>query len=125
MSGAKSQSRPVRHALVVEDSASLRALIAGAVTSLGFEVDAVADSKSAMKAFAHSDPDLLIADVDLGSRPNGVELAHILRSQAPYLGIVFLTLMRVAGQGGSSGGGTSARGLGRPTPPRLSGILDD
>ena len=91
MSGAKSQSRPVRHALVVEDSASLRALIAGAVTSLGFEVDAVADSKSAMKAFAHSDPDLLIADVDLGSRPNGVELAHILRSQAPYLGIVFLT----------------------------------
>ena len=41
------------------------------------------------------------------------------------LGIVFLTLMRVAGQGGSSGGGTSARGLGRPTPPRLSGILDD
>lgn len=38
------------------------------------EVEAVADSKSAMKAFVHSDPDLLIPDVDLGSRPNGVEL---------------------------------------------------
>ena len=85
------EARPVRHALVVEDSASLRVLIAGAVASLGLEVEAVANAKAAMKAFANSDPDLLIADVDLGSRPNGVELAHILRSQAPYLGVVFLT----------------------------------
>lgn len=83
--------RPLRHALVVEDNAALRALITGAVTSLGFEVDAVPDARSALRAFAMGDPDLLVADVDLGSRPNGVELAHILRSQAPYLGIVFLT----------------------------------
>lgn len=83
--------RPLRHALVVEDSASLRALITGAVTSLGFVVEAVADAKAAMRIFPSLDPDVLIADVDLGSRPNGVELAHILRSQAPYLGVVFLT----------------------------------
>jgi DNA-binding NarL/FixJ family response regulator len=82
---------PVRHALIVEDNASLRALIAGAVTSMGFEVEAVRDAKAALLAFAKGDPDLLIADIDLGSRPNGVELAHILRAQAPYIGVVFLT----------------------------------
>lgn len=84
-------ARPLRHALVVEDSASLRALLTGSVTSLGFVVEAVPDAKAAMRIFPSLDPDVLIADVDLGSRPNGVELAHILRSQAPYIGVVFLT----------------------------------
>lgn len=82
---------PVRQALVVEDNASLRALISGAVASLGFEVQGVRDAKAALVAFSKGDPDLLIADIDLGSRPNGVELAHILRAQAPYIGVVFLT----------------------------------
>jgi DNA-binding NarL/FixJ family response regulator len=86
-----SQGSPVRHALIVEDNASLRALIAGAVASTGFEVEAVGDAKAALRAFTKGDPDLLIADIDLGSRPNGVELAHILRAQAPYIGVVFLT----------------------------------
>ena len=83
--------RPLRRALVVEDNAALRALITGAVASLGFDVGTVADARAALRAFAQGDPDLLIADVDLGSRPNGIELAHILRSQAPYIGVVFLT----------------------------------
>lgn len=43
------QPRPERYALVVEDSASLRALITGAVSSLGFVVEAVADAKAAMR----------------------------------------------------------------------------
>jgi DNA-binding NarL/FixJ family response regulator len=85
------QPRPERYALVVEDSASLRALISGAVASLGFVVEAVADARAALRAFPGLDPDVLIADIDLGSRPNGVELAHILRAQAPYIGVVFLT----------------------------------
>lgn len=91
MVGATEQGVPVRHALVVEDNASLRTLISGSVASLGFEVEAVGDAAAALRAFAHSDPDLLVADIDLGSRPNGVELAHILRAQAPYIGVVFLT----------------------------------
>ena len=87
----RDQAVPRRLALVVEDSASLRALIAGAVSSLGFAVEAASDAKSAMRLFHTLDPDVLIADIDLGSRPNGVELAHILRAQASYLGVVFLT----------------------------------
>jgi DNA-binding NarL/FixJ family response regulator len=91
MTMAGETKRPLRRALVVEDNAALRALITGAVASLGFDVDTVADARAALRAFAQGDPDLLIADVDLGSRPNGIELAHILRSQAPYIGVVFLT----------------------------------
>lgn len=48
----------------------------------------------------------------------------LFASLAVDLGIVFLTLMRVAGQGGGSRG-RPAKGLERPTPPRLSGILRD
>lgn len=48
----------------------------------------------------------------------------LFASLAVDLGIVFLTLMRVAGQGGGGGGNRTSKGMGRPTPPRLSGILD-
>lgn len=69
----------------------MRTLLWSALTSHGFEVTACATSNEAIKAFNRVDPDVLIADIDLGDRPNGVELATILRAQAPYLGVVFVT----------------------------------
>lgn len=83
--------RTQRSALVVEDSTSLRTLLTSTLTNAGFKVTACASANEALKAFRRNDPDVLIADIDLGTRPNGVELATILRAQAPYLGIVFLT----------------------------------
>lgn len=47
----------------------------------------------------------------------------LFASIAVDLGIVFLTLMRVAGQGG--GRSRPARGLERPTPPRLASIFEE
>ena len=44
-------------------------------------------------------------------------------SIAVDLGIVFLTLMRVVGQGGGRSG--PARGLEKPTPPRLASIFEE
>jgi DNA-binding NarL/FixJ family response regulator len=84
-------SRPLRRALLVEDSTPLRALMSAALESAGFGVVACASASEAIKVFGKHDPDVLIADIDLGDRPNGVELATILRAQAPYLGIVFVT----------------------------------
>lgn len=49
----------------------------------------------------------------------------LFASLAVDLGIVFLTLMRVAGQGGGRSSGRPAKGVEKPTPPRLSGILRD
>jgi len=84
-------SRPARGVLLVEDQTPIRTLLAEALERAGFEVTACASSKTALAAFTKSDPDLLIADIDLGSRPNGVELATILRAKAPYLGLLFIT----------------------------------
>ena len=77
--------------LLVEDTTALRTLLASALKAHGFEVTACASANDAIKAFPKADPDVLIADIDLGDRPNGVELATILRAQAPYLAIVFVT----------------------------------
>lgn len=83
--------RPPRSVLLVEDTTAVRTLLSSALTGHGFEVTACATSNEAINAFNRVDPDVLIADIDLGDRPNGVELATILRAQAPYLGIVFVT----------------------------------
>lgn len=83
--------RPARGVLLVEDQTPIRTLLAEALERAGFEVTACATSKAALAAFPKIDPDLLVADIDLGSRPNGVELATILRTKAPYLGLVFIT----------------------------------
>jgi len=69
----------------------VRTLLEGTVRSMGFEVEAVADSRTAIIAANRFDPDAVILDVDLGDRPNGVELGHLLRMHATHLGIVFFT----------------------------------
>ena len=50
----------------------------------------------------------------------------LFASLAVDLGIVFLTLMRVAGQGGGGNSrGRPAKGLAQPKPPRLASIFRD
>lgn len=88
---APGAEKPVRSVLLVEDTTAVRTLLAAALTSSGFVVTACATANEAIKAFPSADPDVMIADIDLGERPNGVELATILRAQAPYLAIVFVT----------------------------------
>jgi len=82
---------PARRVLLVEDQAAVRTLASATLEGEGFEVLAVESSAKAISHFGGFDPDVLVADIDLGERPNGVELATILRAQAPYLGVVFLT----------------------------------
>ena len=80
-----------RRLLIVEDNSSVRALLEGAVRGMGFDVEAVADSRAAILSAGTFDPDVVILDVDLGDRPNGVELGHLLRMRSAHLGIVFFT----------------------------------
>jgi DNA-binding NarL/FixJ family response regulator len=82
---------PPRRILVVEDHDAMRTLLGGTLRSLGFEVEAVSDARSAIRQMDRFDPDGVVLDIDLGSRPNGVELSHLLRTLAPHLGIVFFT----------------------------------
>lgn len=77
--------------LVVEDQGALRALVHDLFTRNGFAVESTASAVDALARFADFDPDALVADIDLGSRPDGIELATALRRIAPHLGVVFLT----------------------------------
>ena len=69
----------------------MRALVERSLQDDGFVVESVPTSRRAIREFDAIDPDVLVTDIDLGERPNGVELATLLRAQAPYLGVVFLT----------------------------------
>ena len=80
-----------RMVLLVEDHPLMRALVERSLRDDGFVVASVPTSRRAIREFDAIDPDVLVTDIDLGDRPNGVELATLLRAQAPYLGVVFLT----------------------------------
>jgi DNA-binding NarL/FixJ family response regulator len=69
----------------------MRSLVADALGGRGFAVEARGDAAGALAALEAFDPDCLVTDIDLGQRPNGVELATIVRSRAPQVAVVFLT----------------------------------
>ncbi|WP_345448797.1 response regulator transcription factor [Arthrobacter gyeryongensis] len=81
----------VRRVLVVEDQPFMRGLVADALRGADFEVHDCASASEAISMFAAVDPDVLVTDIDLGTRPNGVELAHVAKSLSPGCAIVFLT----------------------------------
>jgi len=60
-----------------------RALVQRSLEDDGFVVTAVDSARGAIRAFDDVDPDVLVADINLGAGPNGVELATILRAHAP------------------------------------------
>ena len=75
----------------MEDHALMRSLVVDAFGQRGFDAAAAASAVDALELAETADPDLLVTDIDLGSRPNGVELATILRRRAPYLAVLFLS----------------------------------
>ncbi|WP_284983052.1 response regulator transcription factor [Arthrobacter sp. efr-133-TYG-118] len=81
----------VRRVLVVEDQPFMRGLVAEALRGAEFDVHDCASASEALAMFAAVDPDVLVTDIDLGTRPNGVELAHVVKSLSAGCAIVFLT----------------------------------
>lgn len=77
--------------LFVEDQRIMSVLVAELLTAAGFAVLAVSSAAEALDRFDGFDPDVLLTDIELGARPDGVELAIIARELAPHLGVVFLT----------------------------------
>lgn len=69
----------------------LRALVSDALGGAGFEVTSLGVADQAIAKCQVTQFDVLVTDIELPGRPNGVELAAILRAQDPGLAIVFLT----------------------------------
>ncbi len=77
--------------LVVEDHALMRSLVADAFDRRGFESASAGSAAEALEVAERFDPDLLVTDIDLRQRPNGVELATIVRARAPHVAVLFLS----------------------------------
>lgn len=78
--------------LVVEDDGLTRSSVAAALRLQGLDVVGEADSASAALQIAREkNPDVAVLDLDLGSGPNGGDIAIALRRLNPGIGIVVLT----------------------------------
>jgi DNA-binding response OmpR family regulator len=78
--------------LIVEDEPSLLGLLSLFFSSqLGWEVVAVADGAAALDAFQAGRFHMLLADVDLGGGPDGIEVARKLRDQDPPLKVLMMS----------------------------------
>lgn len=79
-------------ALVVDDDDFTRVLLVRTLLTLGAEdVRDCAGSAAAVKTVAEFRPDLAVLDLDLGTGPNGIDLAYGLRRSLPSLAIVILS----------------------------------
>jgi DNA-binding NarL/FixJ family response regulator len=77
--------------LIVEDEPLIAEDIAGSLDEYGFEVAGIAcDASTAIEMVSAYRPDAVLLDINLGSGPDGVEVAHFIRAQhdVPF---VFLT----------------------------------
>ena len=83
-----------RRALIVDDEAVFRTLIAAAVADFGFETMSVGSAAEASNALEEFDPDIAVLDLSLGEGPSGLDLlAHIERSY-PWLAVLIVTSHR-------------------------------
>jgi len=79
-------------ALIVDDDDFTRFLLARTLRTFGFTDVADANSAApAMETFAHTRPDVVILDLDLGPGPTGIDLGHAMRKKAPDLPIIILS----------------------------------
>lgn len=73
--------------LVVDDEPQIRKQLKIGLTGYGYEVFTASNGDEAMVVTAQQQPDMLILDISLGSKPNGIELCHQLRewSKVPII----------------------------------------
>ncbi|MBI5241152.1 MAG: response regulator [Elusimicrobia bacterium] len=78
--------------LIVEDEPSLLELLSlYFTTKLGWEVVTAGSGAAAFEAFQSGPFHMLLADVDLGRAPDGIEVARQLREQEPPLKVVIMS----------------------------------
>jgi len=80
-----------RRLLVVEDDALTASLLAETLVSQGFEVTTAHDVVEALDAVDRCDPDVALIDIALGEGPNGIDLAHVLHREHPWIALLLLT----------------------------------
>lgn len=79
--------------LLVEDEWLIRAMVAEELAESGFEVREAesGDQASALIAETPTDFDLLVTDIHMPGRLDGIEVARLLRARCPDLPVIYMT----------------------------------
>ena len=80
-----------RRILLVEDEQLTASLIEHSLRAQGFEVRTASDAAKALAEVDQFDPDAALIDITLGDGPSGLDLAHILHRENPWLALMILT----------------------------------
>lgn len=86
-----SSTTPETVVLLVEDEPIVRNLISELLTSSGYIVYSASGVSEAREMAELLKPDVLVADIQLGPGPSGIDLAHAIMLVQQLKGLVFLT----------------------------------
>lgn len=92
----------VRHAVVVDDEPLICSIIAEILESEGWTVTRAHDALAALNAVHETSPTLIVADIDLGVGPTGIDVVQRVRVDFPDVAVVFITNLsdpRITGKG--------------------------
>ena len=77
--------------LIVEENSFVRHLMFDLISNLGYECETASNYKDAIKLTSTFSPDLVITELDLGSKPTGVDLLNTLIKEFPKIQLIALT----------------------------------
>ncbi len=83
-----------RRALIVDDEAVFRTLVAAAVADFGFDVAAIASGAEVADALEEFDPDVVILDLALGEGPNGLDVLRFIEDHYDWVAVLILSSYR-------------------------------
>jgi PAS domain S-box-containing protein len=92
-SGTDTEANPAasRAALVIDDSAPVRSIVALALRGTGYRVVEAATDAEALKAFQSEDFSLAVSDLNLGGKASGLALLNEMARLRPGLKCVLMT----------------------------------
>jgi DNA-binding NarL/FixJ family response regulator len=96
---------PRRFAVVVDDEPLICSIIADILEAENWSVAQAVDALTAINAVKAHNPELIIADIDLGIGPTGIDVVQRARADNPDIGVVFITNLsdpRITGKGWST-----------------------
>jgi DNA-binding NarL/FixJ family response regulator len=96
---------PRRSAVVVDDEPLICSIIADILEAENWSVTKALDALGAITAVKSTDAELIIADIDLGIGPTGIDVVQRARADNPQIGVVFITNLadpRITGKGWST-----------------------
>jgi DNA-binding NarL/FixJ family response regulator len=89
-------------AVVVDDEPLICNIVSEILRGEGWSVTEAVDALSAITAIKLTDAELVVADIDLGMGPTGIDVVQRARAEKPEIGVVFITNLadpRITGKG--------------------------